>query len=83
MSVEVGRYGRIILPKDLREKYKVHEGSRLIVTEVRGEIILIPVNTYEKPTEALFGSITVKKPIDEPKQTARSYIRKKLVEGLQ
>jgi hypothetical protein len=34
---------------------------------------------YEKPTEALYGSVKVDKPINEPKRVAREYIRKKLV----
>lgn len=83
MSVEVGKYGRIVLPKRLRQKYGVHEGIRLIITEYAGHICLVPVETHEKPTEALYGSVDLAKPIDEPKQLAREYIRKKLVEDFQ
>ena len=80
MSVEVGKYGRIVLPKKLRQKYCMHEGIRLIITEYMGRICLVPVETYKKPTEALYGSVKSLNPIDEPKQLAREYIRKKLVE---
>ncbi len=80
MSVEVGKYGRIVLPKRLRQKHGVHEGSRLIVTEHMGRICLVPVTTYLKPTESLFGSVKPEKPIDEPKEFARDYTRKKLAE---
>ncbi len=83
ISVEVGKYGRIILPKKIRKKYGMSEGFRLIVTESRGHICLTPVKTYEKPTEALFGSIKVAKPIDDPKSLARDFIRKKLSEDMQ
>jgi AbrB family looped-hinge helix DNA binding protein len=83
MSVEVGKYGRIVLPKRLREKYGVHEGIRLIITEYEGRICLVPVETYKKPTEALYGSVVLTHPVDEPKQLAREYIRKKLVEDFQ
>lgn len=82
MSVEVGKYGRIVLPKDLREKYAVEEGSRIIIRERNGEIVFIPVRKYDKPTEALFGSVKLEKPVDEPKEAAREYIRKKLLEEL-
>lgn len=82
LSVEVGRYGRIILPKDLREKYGVEEGSRLILRGIKGRIILVPVKTYEKPTDALYGSIRLEKPLEEPKDVARAHIRKKLTEDL-
>ena len=83
LSVDVGKYGRIVLPKQLREKYGVQEGFRLIVMDFRGRIVLVPVKTYEKPTEELYGSVKLEKPIEEPKRVAREYIRKKLVEEVQ
>jgi AbrB family looped-hinge helix DNA binding protein len=82
LSVEVGKYGRIILPKRVREKYGVHEGVRLVITEYRGSICLVPVKVYEKPTEALFGAVKLREPLEEPKRVAREYIRKKLSEDL-
>jgi AbrB family looped-hinge helix DNA binding protein len=83
MSVEVGKYGRIVLPKELRRKYGMDEGVRLIILEHLGRICLVPVMTYEKPTEALYGSVKLEKQIDEPKRLAREHIRKKLVEDFQ
>ena len=83
MSVEVGKYGRIVLPKHLRQKYGMYEGIRLIITESTEGICLVPVKTYEKPTEALYGSMKPEKPIEEPKRVAREYIRKKLAEEFQ
>jgi AbrB family looped-hinge helix DNA binding protein len=83
LSVEVGKYGRVVLPKQLREKYDVQEGFRLIVFDFRGRIVLVPVKTYEKPTQALYGSVRFEKPIEEPKRVAREYIRKKLSEEVQ
>jgi AbrB family looped-hinge helix DNA binding protein len=80
VSVEIGKYGRIVLPKELRDKYNVKEGSRLIIRDCRGQIILLPVTTYDRPTEALHNSIKTKLPIEEPKETARTYMRKKLIE---
>jgi AbrB family looped-hinge helix DNA binding protein len=82
LSVEVGKYGRIVLPKKLRQKYGVEEGIRLIVTEYMGRICLVPVKKYDKPTEALYGSIKVETPIDDPKSLAREHIRRKLIEDL-
>lgn len=80
MSVEIRKYGRIVLPKELREKYGAKEGSRLIIRDYKGQIILIPVTTYEEPTEALDGSVKAESPIEEPKEVARTHIRKKLTE---
>jgi AbrB family looped-hinge helix DNA binding protein len=80
LSVEVGKYGRIILPKSLRQKYGIDEGIRLIITESAQGICLVPVKTYENPTQALFGSVKAEKPIGEPKRVAREHIRRKLAE---
>jgi AbrB family looped-hinge helix DNA binding protein len=80
LSVEVGKYGRIVLPKSLRQKYGMREGIRLIITESAQGICLVPVETYERPTAALFGSVKTEKPVDEPKRVAREFIRRKLAE---
>lgn len=82
VSVEVGKYGRIVLPKEVRERYRVSEGSRLIVREREGEIVLVPVARYERPTEALYGSVRLDKPLEEPKKVAREHVRRKLVEEM-
>jgi AbrB family looped-hinge helix DNA binding protein len=66
MLVEVGRYGRLVLPKTLREKYGVDEGSKLIISGVDDRIELLPVKTYENPAE---------EPLDHPKEVARSHGR--------
>jgi AbrB family looped-hinge helix DNA binding protein len=78
MSIMVGKEGRVVLPKRLREKFKVNEGDRLIVRQHGDQIILIPVSRYTHPTEELHGSIELKRPLDEPKVLAREFIRKKL-----
>lgn len=83
MSVEVGRYGRVVLPKKIRQKYGLNEGIRLIITEYMGRVCLVPVKTHDKPTEALYGSVKLEKPIEEPKRLAREYIRKKLAEDFE
>lgn len=82
MSVVVGKDGRLVLPKSLREKYGVREGSRVIIREHAGHLLLIPVTSYEKPTDALHGSVKVRLTIEEPKKEAREHVRRKLVEEL-
>ncbi len=77
MTVEIGKYGRIVLPKDIRKRYELDDESRLIIRESQGEILLIPVKRYKKPTEAFFGSITHDQPIDDPKEYARLHIRRR------
>ncbi|MGB9915493.1 MAG: AbrB/MazE/SpoVT family DNA-binding domain-containing protein [Candidatus Bathyarchaeales archaeon] len=80
MSVEVGKYGRIVLPKEIRDKHKINEGSRFIVRERFGEIVLVPVRRYAQPTDALYRSIQLDKPVEEPKKVAREHIKRKLTE---
>jgi AbrB family looped-hinge helix DNA binding protein len=80
VSLTVGKYGRVVLPKKIRQKYGVDEGVRLIITEFMGCICLVPAKTYGKPTEAIYGAIKLDEPIDDPKHVARDYIRKKLFE---
>lgn len=72
----------MVLPKNLREKYGVREGSRIVIREHAGNLVLIPVASYENPTEALHGSVKVTPTIEEPKKTAREYVRRKLAEEL-
>jgi len=54
------------------------ESSKLIIRKRGSQIILIPIRRYEKPTDALYGSIKPEKPIDEPKKIARGHIKQKL-----
>lgn len=79
-TLEVGRYGRIILPKDIRQRHGIREKSRLIVRERGNQIILIPVAVYENPTEAMYGSVDLTPPVDDPKETARRHLHKKALE---
>jgi len=70
----------LVILKNLREKYGVRAGSRLITREHAGNAVLIPVTSYERPTEALRGSVKMSQPIDEPKKIAREHVRLKLTE---
>jgi len=83
LSVEIGKYGRIVLPKELRDKHNIKEGSRLIIRDYKGQIILIPVANYAKPTEALYASVRIERSIEEPKELARTNIKKKLIEEME
>jgi len=83
VSVVVGKEGRIVLPKEFRDKYEVREGSRLIIRDYGGQIVLLPVVIYDKPTEALHGSVQVKRPVEKPKEVARAHVRKRLLEDLE
>ena len=82
MHVEVGKEGRIVLPKEIRQNKDIEEKTRLIVRERQGEIALIPIKKYEKPTQSLLGSIKTTTPIDDPKGQARRHVAEKALEGV-
>ena len=82
MHVEVGKEGRIVLPKEIREKKQIEEKTRIIVRERQGEIVLIPIKRYPKPTQSLLGSIKVTEPVDDPKRLAREHAARKASEGI-
>ncbi len=83
MFVEVGKEGRIILPKDIRDRNDIEEKTRVIVRERNGEIVLIPVKKYDKPTDALAGSLSTQEPIDDPKELARRHAKEKALKRLE
>ena len=78
MDVVIDKAGRMVLPKETREKYGLEANSRLIIRENMGSITLIPVKKHIKPVESLFGSIKVDAPIDDPKTLARNHIKKRV-----
>lgn len=77
-TIEMGKSGRIILPKETREKYNLVQKTKFIIREGKGEITLIPIQQHDKPTEKLYGIIQVTEPIEDPKAEARRHIRKKI-----
>lgn len=78
MDVVIDKSGRMVLPKETREKYGLEANSRLIIRENLGSITLIPVKTHINPVASLFGSIKVDTHIDDPKTLARDHIRKQV-----
>jgi len=76
MDVYMRKDGRITLPIGLREKYGLEEDTLLDVIPKEDRIVLIPINRYTHPTEALYGSVSMK--VDKPKEIARKHMRRKL-----
>jgi AbrB family looped-hinge helix DNA binding protein len=44
----VNRKGMITIPADLREKLDLHEGTRVTVMELEGNLVIIPIVDIEK-----------------------------------
>jgi len=76
--IKVGKFGRITLPKELRNRHGIREKTRIIIRERGDQIILIPVASYAHPTDELYASVKITTPIDDPKAEARGYIRDRL-----
>lgn len=47
----VNRKGMITIPADMRERFNLHEGSRVTVMEIDGHIEIIPIVDIEKMRE--------------------------------
>lgn len=73
-TLKVGRHGRITLPKDIRQRHGISEGTRLIIREQGNQITLTPITTHENPTEAPYGSAPLTPPVNDPKETARRHL---------
>lgn len=68
---------RVTIPSSIRDKFGLTIGKEVIFVDEDDKLVLVPVEEYEKPTEALEGS--VKGIVDRPKQFARDHIRSKLL----
>ena len=77
-TLKLGKDGRITLPKSFRQRLGLNEKTRLIIRDHEGYITLIPVATHENPTDALYGSVPLTPPVDDPKMTARRHLHNKM-----
>jgi AbrB family looped-hinge helix DNA binding protein len=71
---EVQRGGRVTIPKTIRDKYGLVEGTKVRIKDKENQIII------EVPTKLtkLYGLIPKSSPTDNPKQVAREQMRKSL-----
>ncbi|MCW4050822.1 MAG: AbrB/MazE/SpoVT family DNA-binding domain-containing protein [Candidatus Bathyarchaeota archaeon] len=76
---EIQRGGRVTIPKSLRDRYGLVEGT---MVRIRGDEdrILIEVPTR---LSSLVGYIGAQEPSDDPKRTAREHARKQLFEDVE
>jgi len=64
----------------------LRHGIHLFTDRDTAEITAVEIVDSEKLmklTDALYGAVRFKKPVDEPKRVAREYIRKKLLDEVQ
>jgi AbrB family looped-hinge helix DNA binding protein len=76
---EIQGGGRVTIPKSLREKFGLKEGTVVRISVKDGSIILEP----PKRLASLSGLIQTDEPSDDPKAVAREYMKKKFVDELE
>ncbi len=72
-SIHVGKSGKIVLPKEIRDKYGIEKNS-LIVRQCKEETILVPIIKHKNPIEALSDSIHLEEPINKPWEVIRGHL---------
>jgi len=64
--ITVGEKGQIVIPKKIREDFKIIKGTKIIVSEDKGKIIIKPVKLDEKHILMLLSESSLKKTWDNP-----------------
>ena len=64
--ITVGEKGQIVIPKKIRDDFKISKGTKLIVSEDREKITIKPVKLNEKHLFMLLSETSLKKTWDNP-----------------
>ena len=64
--VTVGEKGQIVIPKKLRNLFKINKGTKLIVSEDKGKITIKPITLNETYLFMLLSEPSLKKTWDNP-----------------
>ena len=64
--ITVGEKGQIVIPKKIREEFKISKGTKLIVSEDKDKISIKPVKLDEKHILMLLSESSLKKTWDNP-----------------
>lgn len=59
--ISVGEKGQIVIPKKLRDEFKIDKGTKLLVTEENDKIVLKPVTLDERHLLMLVSEASLKK----------------------
>ncbi|MGV9203866.1 MAG: AbrB/MazE/SpoVT family DNA-binding domain-containing protein [Promethearchaeia archaeon] len=46
--MKVNKKGMITIPNEIREKYNIVEGSEVLITEINGEIHILPIKGFDQ-----------------------------------
>ncbi|MBS3114507.1 AbrB/MazE/SpoVT family DNA-binding domain-containing protein [Candidatus Woesearchaeota archaeon] len=64
--ITVGEKGQIVIPKKMREFFKIGKGSKLLISEDKDGITIKPVKVSEKHLLMLLSETSLKKTWDNP-----------------
>ena len=64
--ITVGEKGQIVIPKKIRELFKISKGTKLIVGEDKDKITIKPIKLNEKHLLMLLSETSLKKTWDNP-----------------
>ena len=64
--ITVGEKGQIVIPKKIREGFKIGKGTKLIVSEDKDKITIKPVKLDEKHMLMLLSESSLKKTWNNP-----------------
>ena len=64
--ITVGEKGQIVIPKKIRDEFKISKGTKLIVSEDKNKITIKPVKLDEKHILMLLSETSLKKTWDNP-----------------
>lgn len=64
--ITVGEKGQIVIPKVIRDIFKIGKGTKLLVSENNGKIMIKPVKLDEKHLLMLLSETSLKKTWDNP-----------------
>ncbi|MBI3051528.1 AbrB/MazE/SpoVT family DNA-binding domain-containing protein [Candidatus Woesearchaeota archaeon] len=64
--ITVGEKGQIVIPKRMRENFKIDKGTKLLVSEDRGRITIKPMKLDERHLLMLLSETSLKKTWQNP-----------------
>ena len=64
--ITVGEKGQIVIPKKMRDHFKIHKGTKLFMKEDREKIVIKPIPLDDRHLLMLASETSLKKLWDNP-----------------
>lgn len=76
-ETRVSAGGRIVIPKEIRDKFGLDVGEEIVIDVEGRKIVIKPKKLVENPVDRLYGSVRVK-PEVSPKKVAREWVMREV-----